>query len=55
MLEDALGSEPLQGTTGHHGTKGKSCQRHCIYVCGIGQPAEGIPGCGRQYQPQIIM
>ena len=23
-------SEQIQGTTGHHGTKAKGCQRHCV-------------------------
>ena len=27
-------SEPVQGTTGHHGAKAKGCQRF-VYLCGV--------------------
>ena len=36
-------SELLQGTTGHHGAKAKSCQRHFVYIC----DAEDTLGWGR--------
>ena len=40
-------SEPLQGTTGHHGAKAKGGQRHCVLVCGVVQHAEDTPGWDR--------
>ena len=40
-------SEPLQGTTGHHGAKAKGCQRHCVYMYGVAQHDEDTPGRGR--------
>ena len=41
-------SEPVQGTSGHHGAKAKACQRYCVYICGVAQHAEDTPGQGRQ-------
>ena len=29
--------EEIQGTTGHHGSKAKGCQRHCLCMCGVAQ------------------
>ena len=49
-------NELLQGTTGHHGAKAKGCQRHCVYVCVVGQHAEDTPEWDRQgHQPQEMM
>ena len=41
-------SEQIQGTTGLHGAKAESCQRHWFYMCGVAQHAEDTPGWCRQ-------
>ena len=41
-------TEPVQGTTGHHGAKAKGCQRHCLYMCDVEQYAEDRTGWSRQ-------
>ena len=38
----------IQGLNGHNGIKAIGCQRHCFYMCGVAQHAEGTPGRSRQ-------
>ena len=38
----------VQGTADHHGAKARSCERHCVDMCGTTQHAKKISGWSRQ-------